>query len=60
LMAPQEWRRVLGLNGRSKDELRSAAIARWPALAERFRRKVDADRAEAALIALAGVLRGRP
>lgn len=33
------------------------AIARWPARADLFARKCDADRAEACLIALAGLRR---
>jgi hypothetical protein len=36
---------------------RSNAINRWPGKAELFKRKMDDGRAEAALIALAGLLR---
>jgi hypothetical protein len=40
-----------------KDVARSRAIAHWPARADQFARKLDIDRAEAALIALAGLKR---
>ena len=42
----------------NKDLARTRAIARWPAHAELFRRKADVDRAEAALIAVAGLQKG--
>jgi crossover junction endodeoxyribonuclease RuvC len=54
------WRRAVGLPvGASKDAGRGEAIKRWPAFAERFARVMDDGRAEAALIALAGVLQER-
>jgi hypothetical protein len=54
------WRRLVGLPpGASKDAARGAAIARWPAFAESFSRVRDADRAEAALIGAAGILKTR-
>jgi hypothetical protein len=52
------WRRALRLpTNASKDLARSEAIRRWPASAERFARACDDGRAEAALIALAGIVR---
>jgi hypothetical protein len=54
------WRRLVGLPpGASKDAARGAAIARWPAFAESFARVRDTDRAEAALIGAAGLLKTR-
>jgi hypothetical protein len=41
----------------NKDLARTRAIARWPARADLFARKCDVDRAEACLIALAGLKR---
>ena len=41
----------------SKDASRAEAIRRWPAQAELFARKKDDGRAEAALIAIAGMTR---
>jgi hypothetical protein len=40
-----------------KDMARSKAINRWPAQADKFKRKMDDGRAEAALIGIAGLLR---
>jgi hypothetical protein len=52
------WRKAVGLPpGATKDHARGEAIRRWPAHAESFGRVCDADRAEAALIGLAGILR---
>jgi hypothetical protein len=45
--------------GRDKDASRAAAIQRWPARAELFSRKKDDGVAEAALIAIAGIVRER-
>jgi crossover junction endodeoxyribonuclease RuvC len=54
------WRRAVGLPATaSKDAARSEAIRRWPANAELFARIRDDGRAEAALIAVAGILRSR-
>lgn len=50
------WKRRVGIppgKDGAKDAARSAAIARWPAQAERFARVKDHGRAEAALIGLA-------
>ena len=61
MIAPPTWKRSAGIApGReNKDSARSVAIARWPAQAALFARKGDVDRAEACLIALAGLLRER-
>ena len=58
-ITPVQWKRVVGVPpGKDmKDMARSNAINRWPALAEKFKRKMDDGRAEAALIGLAGLLR---
>jgi crossover junction endodeoxyribonuclease RuvC len=58
-ITPVQWKRIVGVPpGKDmKDMARSNAINRWPAMAERFKRKMDDGRAEAALIALAGLLR---
>jgi crossover junction endodeoxyribonuclease RuvC len=54
------WRRAVGLPaGATKDAARSEAIRRWPAQAELFARAKDDGRAEAALIAVAGLIRER-
>jgi hypothetical protein len=59
LLAPAAWKRAVGIPpGRDqKDLARSKAIARWPARAGLFERVKDADRAEACLIAVAGLMR---
>jgi crossover junction endodeoxyribonuclease RuvC len=57
LTAPQ-WKRCVGIAaGRAgaKDAARSEAIRRWPQHAAWFSRVKDADRAESALIAIAGL-----
>jgi crossover junction endodeoxyribonuclease RuvC len=54
------WKRALGLSFASKDTARSEAIRRWPAHAGLFARAKDDGRAEAALIAVAGILRSAP
>jgi crossover junction endodeoxyribonuclease RuvC len=59
ITAPK-WKRIAGIapgkNG-AKDAARSKAIARWPDHAELFRRVRDDGRAEACLIAVAGLSR---
>jgi len=58
-LTPACWKRTVGLPpGRNKDASRAAAIQRWPARAELFSRKKDDGVAEAALIAIAGMIRG--
>jgi crossover junction endodeoxyribonuclease RuvC len=58
-LTPQTWKRMVEIPPRAenKDLARTRAIARWPAHADLFRRKCDVDRAEACLIALAGLKR---
>ena len=59
-IAPAAWKRAVGIPpGRdgAKDAARSEAIRRWPAKAALFARVKDDGRAEAALIALAGMKR---
>lgn len=58
LIMPSVWKRIIGIppgKEGAKDAARSEAIRRWPAEAGRFKRKKDADAAEAALIAVAGL-----
>lgn len=58
-ITPAVWKRATSIPpGRDmKDLARSRAIERWPAHAELFARKLDHDRAEAALIGWAGLQR---
>jgi crossover junction endodeoxyribonuclease RuvC len=59
-IAPPVWKRIIGIPpGKigTKDMARSEAIRRWPQHAALFARVKDADRAEAALIAVAGLKR---
>ncbi len=59
-IAPASWKRAVGIPpGRdgAKDAARSEAIRRWPGQAALFARVKDDGRAEAALIAVAGLLR---
>jgi crossover junction endodeoxyribonuclease RuvC len=61
-IAPPSWKRAVGIPpGRdgAKDKARSIAIAKWPAKAALFSKKINAGRAEAALVAVAGLLRER-
>ncbi|WP_442755874.1 hypothetical protein ACNHKD_04250 [Methylocystis sp. JAN1] len=60
-VAPATWKRAVGIPaGRegAKDAARSAAIRRWPGKAQIFARVKDDGRAEAALIAVAGMMKG--
>ncbi len=60
MVAPAWWKRRVGIppgKDGAKDAARSEAIRRWPALAEKFARVKDDGRAEAALIAVAGMMR---
>lgn len=54
-LSPQAWKKPLGLIGKDKDAARLLAIECYPEMAEHFRRKKDGGRADAALIAKAGV-----
>ena len=58
-ITPATWKRAVGIPaGRGlKDLARARAIERWPAQADLFARKLDHDRAEAALIGWAGLQR---
>jgi crossover junction endodeoxyribonuclease RuvC len=61
-LTPPQWKRLVGIPaGRdgAKDTARSEAIRRWPIDAGLFLRKRDDGRAEACLIALAGLIRER-
>jgi crossover junction endodeoxyribonuclease RuvC len=57
MVAPPVWKRALGIAAgkENKDSARSVAISRWPEKAALFARKCDCDRAEAALIGIAGL-----
>lgn len=48
---PNKWKRAMRVSA-DKEQSRQRAIDRWPKHADLFKRKKDADRAEAALIAL--------
>jgi hypothetical protein len=59
-ITPPVWKRAIGLpTGKdgAKDAARSEAIRRWPSKASLFARIKDDGRAEAALIAVAGLMR---
>jgi hypothetical protein len=59
-LTPATWKRLVGVPpGQAKDLARSEAIRRWPGKAGLFGRKSDDGRAEAALIAVAGLERER-
>ena len=50
LVRPSVWKKQASL-GRDKELARQKAISQWPTMTDRLRRKLDADRAEALLIA---------
>lgn len=58
-ITPPTWKRLADIppGAENKDLARTRAIARWPAMAEKFQRKGDVDRAEAALIGWVGLRR---
>lgn len=59
-LTPPTWKRAVGIPpgaAGAKDAARSQVVRRWPALASKFARVKDDGRAEAALIALAGLMR---
>ena len=58
-VVPPVWKRIADIppGVEHKDLARTRAIARWPARAGLFARKMDVDRAEAALIGVAGMKR---
>ena len=57
MLTPPRWKRIIGIapGKGGKDAARSEAIRRWPGRASLFARKSDDGRAEAALIAVAGL-----
>jgi crossover junction endodeoxyribonuclease RuvC len=56
-LTPPAWKRFVHLPpGRDKDASRSEAIRRWPSHADLFARVKDDGRAEACLIAVAGLM----
>lgn len=58
-LTPPQWKRIVGLPpGKDKAASRSLAIRTWPHVAGLFARVKDDGRAEAALIALAGIKHG--
>ncbi len=59
MVAPAWWKRRVGIppGPDKKDAARSEAIRRWPGKADLFARVKDDGRAEAALIAAAGLMR---
>ena len=59
-LTPAHWKRLVGIapgKEGAKDAARSEAIRRWPGHAATFARVKDDGRAEAALIAIAGLMR---
>src|SRR4029077_16454492 len=58
-LTPPTWKLPADIppGAENKDLASTRAIARWPARADLFARKCDVDRAEACLIALAGLKR---
>jgi crossover junction endodeoxyribonuclease RuvC len=59
-LTPPSWKRLVGIapgKEGAKDAARSEAIRRWPAQSGLFARVKDDGRAEAALIAVPGLLR---
>jgi crossover junction endodeoxyribonuclease RuvC len=61
LIAPAVWKRLADIppGVEYKDLARTRAIAKWPDKADFFARKCDVDRADAAFIGFAGILRER-
>jgi crossover junction endodeoxyribonuclease RuvC len=55
LIHPQSWKRIHGLKGADKEASRQLALRTWPDAERWLRRKKDDGRAEAILIAAAGV-----
>jgi crossover junction endodeoxyribonuclease RuvC len=60
-LAPAVWKRAASIppGVEHKDLARTRAISKWPHKADLFSRKCDVDRADAALIGLAGLMRER-
>lgn len=49
---PAIWKRDIGAKAKQAEDVRALAIQTWPDMAHRFARKLDHNRAEAALIGL--------
>lgn len=49
---PAQWKKDIGAKAKADEDIRALAIQTWPDMAHRFGRKLDHNRAEAALIAL--------
>ena len=49
---PAIWKKSIGAKAKSTEDIRALALQRWPNMADRFSRKKDHNRAEAALIGL--------
>lgn len=49
---PAIWKRDIGAKAKQAEDVRALAIQTWPDMAHRFSRKLDHNRAEAALIGL--------
>lgn len=49
---PAIWKRDIGSKAKQAEDVRALAIQSWPDMAHRFSRKLDHNRAEAALIGL--------
>lgn len=49
---PAKWKKALGAKAKADEDIRALAIQTWPDQAHRFGRKLDHNRAEAALIGL--------
>jgi crossover junction endodeoxyribonuclease RuvC len=60
-ITPPTWKRLADIPAgvEHKDLARTRAIAKWPDRADLFARKCDVDRADAALIGPAGLMRER-
>ncbi len=50
-VTPQRWQKVFGLTGKDKEASRLRALQLFPRVADQMARKMDADRAEALLMA---------
>lgn len=59
LVAPISWKKYFGLKGPDKEQSRALAIRRFPFAASCLARKLDHQRAEAALIAYYGYVERR-
>ena len=57
MMSPQEWKKLAGLTGKTKNDSRQLAQSLWPYQWELFKRVKDDGRAEAALIGRSYVMK---